>query len=431
MSSAVAERRRFAAFDDLRRQDDFIALAAGLVGWYPVVWLIGLAPAFWVVFGAAGVVHLSRTRWTAATVAPLVLAGALALSAPIGMVRFGGDAGRLISLGANCLTWIGVAALVTAASARPRAVLPLAKPWVILGSAQGALIAGSAAVAPAQLPVPLLAPLFEHAPIGIRTFATNGLYYADWLGDLAYRSQGIMGNATWNGAVGAATIIVALACWPVWHGRWRLLSVAGVAGGLVSVQTSLSRSTMIALGIALLAGLWLHLRRRTTLGWWALTAAVVLAIALVLTFSSSLLMQAFSDVNAERAGSLETRTDIYRATLAAIAQHPFPLLGYGIKPQEDGLVASVATHSTYLGVVFRAGWLGAAALAAVLLGGIVRSLRSGNAVGLAVVTLITIWCVFEDVDGGHLLPIALAFAYARPPLPSVKPGTGTRSASRA
>lgn len=113
---------------------------------------------------------------------------------------------------------------------------------------------------------------------------------------------------------------------------------------------SLSRIAMLALPVAALIvfltrGRALHLKM---IG--GVTAALVIVLILI---SPQKLVRAASDF---RKGSTVSRTEIYRFTLSEVLKKP--VLGHGFKPRPEDVPIPVGSHSTYIGVLYRTGFLG-------------------------------------------------------------------------
>lgn len=428
VAGPVAEPRPLTAAAD----DRFLRFLHILTFAYPLLWLIGAAGFYWVLLGLAGIVYLPTRRWIARIAAPLVaLVVILLASMPIGIVAFGFDLSRIASFFGNLLVWTGIIALVTLASVRPASVAVLISRGVlVIGTAQGAITFAAQLAYPTKLAVPLLEPLATRLPSGLAAFATNGLYVPDWLGEIAFRSSGMMGQPTWAGAVGAITAIVAVRALVVDRGAWRLVAVAALVAGMYSLDLSLSRSTQISLVVAVLVGVLVALRRYGALLFAVLSTCGAVALALVVMLFGSQIAGLLTNINDAREGSADSRGAIYVATFDFILRLPLPLIGYGIKPKEDGLVASIATHSSYLGLLFRGGVLGLLTLLVFFAIVLLLAVRASNGWAAALATLIAIWCLLEDLDPGHLVPLGIVLAYALSRRESSPPMDGAGTGSR-
>ncbi|BDI21643.1 hypothetical protein L3i23_04190 [Herbiconiux sp. L3-i23] len=378
---------------------------------YPLLWLVGLGGFYWVLVGVLAFLYLIRRGPVAAALPAIGVLGALVFSLPIGVLAFGLDFGRVASLGGNLLVWLSIAALITVSQEIDLDVL-LRRIVLVIGTAQGAVVTAAIVAYPSSLPIPLLQGIAGRLPSGLGAFAQNRLYSIDWLGEATFRSAGMMAQPTWAGVFGAVTCIVAVSLLTE-RGWWRVLAVAGVAAGTLSVVLSLSRSTQLALGAAVLIGILVMVGARNRMAFYTLAIVAAIGAVIVVLLFNEQILEMVKEINGQREGSLETRSDIYARTWELVRQLPVPILGYGIKPQEEGLVASVATHSAYLGILFRAGILGAIALFWLLINALVRSLRSWDGYAVAIAVLVLIWCTLEDFDPGHLLPLAVVLVYAR------------------
>lgn len=389
---------------------DFPGFSLVWIGLYPILWAAGLGGAFWVALGAAGGVWLLRQRLTSTAVLALLISAALVASALVGTIAFGLQLGRLISLMGNALVWVALAALLVAASNGKLSVVRLGRRLLWISIAQAAITAAAVVVYPGRLPVPLLASAAQFLPSGFAAFADDTIYFASWLDGFAFRSSGISAQPTWAGAFGACAAIIGVHVLLSESGRYRLLALAGIFSGIYSLEMALSRSGWISLGVAAVAGVIMLSRRLgSRLFGLVVTLSAIASIVVLLTGLPSI-SGYLEDLNSGRAGSAETRGAIYARTWAYIQELPLPILGYGIKPQEEGLVASVASHSTYLGLLFRGGYVALVLFLLLLLFVLLMAMRRHSPAAAAVVVLVGVWCTLEDFDPGHLLPLALVWA---------------------
>ncbi|MEU9821825.1 O-antigen ligase family protein [Pseudonocardia alni] len=383
---------------------------AGLVLTYAVLWTIGLAAAFWVLAAVVLMPALLRARLGAASGAPLVLAVALVLSSAVGTAAGYASPDRFVGLAANVAVWVAVAGMIAVVgTAGDDELRRLVRAVLTVGTLHSVVAVLAVWTYPTPWPVPLLGRYAGALPPGVAAFTTNDLVVHGWLDGDVLRATGMMGNTTWSGAVSALTLLVLLhpaaRCWA--RLPWRLLAGAACVW---SVYLSYSRATQIALVLALLGTVLRHLWRAHRAGPAAVVAICGALVAGVVGFAPGLVV-AVTEVNAARAGSAESRGAIYAATVDRLVGLGVPVLGFGLKPRDDGLVASVATHSTYLGLAFRAGLLG---LVALLVCGVAlwRACGARSALPRAVVATVAVWAVFEDLDTGHLVPVFLAVALA-------------------
>ncbi|MBO4237350.1 O-antigen ligase family protein [Pseudonocardia alni] len=383
---------------------------AGLVLAYAVLWTAGLAAAFWVLAVVVLLPALLRARLGAASGALLVVAVALVLSSAVGTAAGYASADRFVGLAANVAVWVALAAMIAVVgTAHPDDLRRLVRAAVTVGVLHSVVAVLAVWLYPTPSPVPLLGAYAGALPPGVAAFTTNDLVVHGWLDGSVLRATGMMGNTTWSGAVSALTLLVLLHPAARSWARlpWRVPAVVACA---VSVYLSYSRATQIALVLALLGTTLRHVWRAHRAGPAAVVAVCGAFVAGVVGFAPGL-VDAVTEVNAARAGSAESRGAIYAATVDRLAGLGVPVLGFGLKPRDDGLVASVATHSTYLGLAFRAGLLG---LGALLVCGVAlwRACAARSALPRAIVATVAVWAVFEDLDAGHLVPVFLVVALA-------------------
>ncbi len=385
------------------------ARAAGmLVLAYPLLWALGAAFLFWPLMAILSVPYLAQAGVTRLAGASIAVGALLAASSVVGVLSFGWQVDRLVGLAANVTVWVGLAGLLTVAE-RSDLTAVLERGFALTVCAQGAVILLAWWYLPSYLPIPLTSHWAGSFPDSLRAFSTNAIVYQDWLGTAQLRSLGMMGNPTWAGAF---AVIAVLAMLPLFAegGRWRMVAVLAVAAGGVGMALSLSRSAFLGLAIAGGVALLQVVRRHSMVGYHTLGFVAPLLVAAFTIVNWSRIVSFVLEANGTRAGSLDSRSAIYRETWRLIRNLPVPVLGYGIKPHDPTLVASVATHSTYLGMLFRAGILGLAAVVVLIGGVVVMAHRAGSAIGVAIAVFIAIWCVLEDVDPGHLLPLGLVYA---------------------
>lgn len=375
---------------------------------YPVAWVLGLAFAFWPVLFVVLLPVLLRSRLTLISRGLVAVAAVVVLSVPVSVAAGFFVPSRLVGLTANVTVWLAAAGLVHLARTAPEVPRQLARCLVWIGVAQGLLTLAAAAASPAVLPVPLLHGLAGRAPEGVAAFMINGLYVPTWFDGPVHRSSGLMGRPTWGGAFAVVAAAAAL-----WLHRRRRLPMLPLAGVLllcaVSVYLSYSRAAYLAVAAGVLVTAVVAALRR---------GGAVVAVTVPLTAGAAVwaltgwqaLLSSADEVNAAREGSADSRGAIYSTTWDLIEKLPLPVLGYGVKPQQEDLVASVATHSTYLGLVFRGGFLAALLFCAVLLGTAVVVARARAWTALFLVVFTAVWCVLEDFDPGHLVPLGLVLA---------------------
>jgi len=380
---------------------------------FPLLWLLGLGGLYWILLAAGSIGFLTRAKLEWLVWGTLAVAGSLAFSAPIGLIATDAGPARLFGLGANLAVWLATAAVVQLVlSGEESRGLTQVLAWV--GFWQGA-VTGLAVIAhPSTLPVPLLRAYASSVPGGFGAFMENNLYFSSWLGGTAYRSAGMMGQPTWAGAVALLALVSAL------HlliraritGWWRWMALGAIPLTVLSLVLSLSRAANLGIIIALVAAAFVAVRRMPgpaflTLVIYAISAALIVALAMLPSIVGWV-----GAVNSERVGSFMARSDIYLGTWQMIQDHPFPVLGYGVKPEAGGLVAPLATHSMYLGLAFRGGLLGLAALVFVYGAILRRSITASSFWATFLIIFVAVWSVFEDMDPGHLVPLGLPLALA-------------------
>ncbi len=395
--------------DDVAVGERYIRFAIGCLASFPFLWLVGLGGAFWSILGLGSLLFLLRTKISMLGWLLMIVPLALFASSVIGSIYFGFQPMRLLGLMANGFVWIALAALVsirvTAAQLRS-----LGRAILFVALVQGLLTAISAILAPARLPVPLLSPIAESLPSGLSAFARNGLHFTSWLDGFVARSAGINGQPTWAGAFAAVALIIAILSLRRARGWWLFFVISAAAACVYSIQLSQSRSTWVSLAAAALVILLVGTRRRSAPLFFTVALMAFVGMIVVAVTQSETIEQYFGELNNQREGSSATRGEIYDTTWGFIADLPIPILGFGIKPEDDDLVANVATHSTYLGLIFRGGIIAFTAYVLLLLSVLRRSLSVGDAGAAGIVVLISLWSIFEDMDAGHLVPFGLVWA---------------------
>ncbi|WP_214402290.1 O-antigen ligase family protein [Pseudonocardia lacus] len=381
-----------------------------LLTWYPAIWAVGLAPVFWPAVAAVSVRAVWRTRLDRISKSLMVLLVALLLSVCVGLVAGYGSLDRVVGYAANVAVWaalLGCVCLLGQASLVHREAFVRAATSV--GIAHTVVSLGALVLYPTRLPLPLPAPVAGSLPAGVRAFVSNKLVDESWLDGVVLRTIGTMGRPTWSGAVSALTVLLLAHGFTRRTPRGRVLAALGMALAAVNVYFSFSRATEIALGIAVVYAVFRTAWRLPAFG--PLVALTGLfATGVLAAFNLSTLVAGVVEIEGAREGSSQTRGAIYAATVSRIAELPLPLLGYGLKPRQDGLVASVATHSTYLGLVFRAGLIGLLAFGVFLVLCWRYCGRCASPIPRALVLLTGLWCVLEDFDPGHLVPVFVVAA---------------------
>ena len=379
---------------------------------YLLLWSLG-AGFLWLPLATARVIWARRWR------APSVLLVVLLVIAPLAVslaVALGGAASpsRAVAAVFLLLPW-SLLALASVTRWTVEDSRQLARGLLDLAGLQGLLVLAARAAYPhlTELRLPLGRILPEHLVTTppLDAWTTTHLAFADFYSGAVIRSGGVFGNPTWAGAM-ASIALLCLVCRPLDHldRRWWtwLVPALSAAASVVTLVYAYSRNDVLGLalgaGVAAVVALFLRMTkvvRRVSLG---VVAATTVALGVVLDVG-----QLFRDFNAPRQGSLEARQAIYTQTLRAIHQHSL-LLGSGIKEGGQDLVANLGSHSTYLGLVYRGGWIAFWGVVLYLGALLVLARRSPLAAGLT--AFVALWCSAEDLDTGHLVPMALVLATA-------------------
>lgn len=392
---------------------------------YAVLWALG---AGFLALPLVAFRLLVVGRWRRPTVGVLFLLVAVPLAVSlIAAAGHGARPPRLVAAAFLLVPWVvlALAASVRWTYADQRA---LARGLMDLAVIQGALVAFGLTVYPHgvdyTLPLGRVLPASLALTPPLDAWTQAHLAFPDFYDGAVLRTGGMFGNPTWAAAVAALAMLCLLL-----RPREMTQTISGLgfavavfAGSALTLVTAFSRNAVLALALGAASGglvaLLRPMRMRTRRLICALLAAAG-AVVLVLVDISAL----WNRVNAPRAGSLQSRQAIYAQTLEAIQQHSL-LLGSGVKESGSDLVANLGTHSTYLGLAYRGGWLAFWALVALLV--VLLSLswqrRLPLATGLVLFTLI--WCASEDLDAGHVVPLGLVLAIAalqRPRQPSPRP----------
>jgi hypothetical protein len=383
-------------------------LSAGFIRSYALYWVLGLGFLWWPMLLLRAL--RGRTRGTAAQLLPSAVVVCLSLSLLWAAVA-GAELSRVISASYNLSIWVALAVLTTVRID----VRALLRGIAQLAGIQSVAVLAAMAVHPAldgfALPSSYVLPATLAQDPSFVSFTTVRLVIEDYFGGAVLRAAGLFGNSTWAGALSALGILATLHLLHRSQGAARILYSALLVLDGVVLYLSYSRNTWVALVAALMAMAVVTLARRRQ--WFGLLVTATAGIgALLYVLTSVDLVATFDEVNSMREGSLGSRTAIYEATWRAILELPFPLIGSGVKERMPGLVASLGTHSGFLGTLYRGGWLAVAAFAAWLILLLWRALKVASPLAAGSVVLATIWFIFEDVDAGHLAPLAFVVAFA-------------------
>lgn len=393
-----------------------IVIAMGL---YPILWATGFAGLMMAVIAVLGLIYIIQTRIVGLALIPLTIAALNIISIPIGMLEFQVDPSRAVSALYNAGVWIAISAILDAASKYDfRRDLSLRLLIVLV--AQVLLLFVALQVFPQRLPVPVFSEIAARLPGAFGDLGRPDMVISSWIGRNEMRTSGMMSQAvSAGGFAGAAGLIVAsIKTIPTWA------RVLGLAAALPVAYYSLSRTTYALIPVAILAGACVIIAKRNQIAAFGLiTVASLLGLAMVILFREDI-GDTLNEVDNLRGGSSASRGEVYGTTISYVLNHPFPLLGYGVKPREEGLVASVGTHSTFLGLAFRAGILAALLYVVLIVSLVVRAVRQGDVTAVIAAVFVGAWAFQADLDAGHIIPLLLAFAIAPnpatdgpPPLP--------------
>lgn len=380
-----------------------------LVWSYLPLWFLGLGGIFWVLSGLISLLFLLGGKLSVLGRLSLFVGLCIGASSLIGFMAFGFSFDRLLGLLANICVWLSVAVAV---SLRPKAgdVARLTRAILWISVVQGALSVIALVMYPTRLPIPLMHNFSDSMPSGMAAFAEDRLAVESWLGGVAFRSAGLNGNPTWSGAFAAVALIVAIHLLVRNQRGQRLLAACASVLSIFSIYMSLSRSAWVLMGVVGIYFLLAHVNRRFRVLGHLMSAIVVVCGIVALLLRGGEVLSWLQELEGQREGSSASRGAIYERTWGYVADLPLALFGYGIKPQSEELVASVASHSTYLGLLFRAGLIGLLFFVAFVVILLVSSLRTKSVSATSVVLFIALWCVLEDYDTGHLLPLGIIWA---------------------
>lgn len=283
---------------------------------------------------------------------------------------------------------------------------------VTLGVVQGLLTVVAFWLYPdgqnAVLPLGHLLPSRITATPALSAYLTERLAFEDYFSGVVVRSSGLFGNPTWAGALAASALLVIMLR-PSWVGGkryWPLLVIAASACAF-SLYVAYSRNTVLALVVGVVCGCTLRVSRKSPrlVAGFVVSALGAGAASLALVDLQGL----FDRLNSARAGSLDSRREIYAQTLDQVHQHSL-LLGSGVKEQGQDLVASLGTHSTLLGLIYRGGWLAFWGFIFFVLVQAVTAVARRDDLGLAAILFTLMYGFTEDLDAGHLAPLAVLLA---------------------
>jgi O-antigen ligase len=379
---------------------------------YPGIWAIGFGFVFWPILAVVSFVTLRNREPNSVSKALLVVGLSELFSIPLGVLFFDASFQRVLAALVNISVWVTSSILISAKLSSNEQIR-LTKTLINIALIQAGLVLIARIIFPNSLPIPIFREQIKSFGKNAFAFADNQIVYIDWLDGFTFRSSGVMANATWAGGFSVLAIFL---LWrrqielkkPVYRYSFEYLLLGYVA------YISLSRSVMVSALIALFCTLVFRLiidRNYSINIAAAVISVIVISILAFFVYTSSALQELIFALNQTRSGSFLSRRAIYDITVNYLKEHPFPVLGFGIKPEGEGLVASIATHSTFLGVLFKGGILGFLAYISFLLVSFKQLAQIRSTFGILLFTFIASWTVLEDFDGGHLLPLFLALIF--------------------
>ena len=389
---------------------------------YTVLWVLG-AGFLWLPLAAVRLVWARRWRPASAGLVVLLVMAPLVVSLGVALTK-GASPSRAVAAVFLLVPWLLVALAAVTRWARADAGR-IARGLVDLALLQGILVGVAHVISPRLQEITLpLGRVLPHS-VGLTppldAWTVTHLAFTDFYDGSVLRTGGLFGNPTWAGAMAALAVLVLL-CRPRDHvdrrwWTWVYAAAALVACGVTLVY-SYSRNDVLGLFLGLaIAGVLTVLLRVPLMVRRGLIGAGVLAIVVAgIVLDAG---QAFRDFNAPRTGSLEARQAIYTQTLRAIHEHSL-LLGSGVKATGADLVASLGSHSTYLGLIYRGGWIAFWGLVLTL--GVLLFQARRAPLAAALLSFTVLWCSAEDLDAGHLVPLAVVLAIVLLQCPHVVEG---------
>lgn len=384
-----------------------------LVVVFPVFWLLGLAPLFWVVaaiWAGLSLITVRTPRCVVTHVSALsaLVAVALLISIPLGLAGSIGGSSRAVSAAVLAGQWLLFGEVLRRYWNNDER-WSLLRALLLVSLFHGLLVVALVLGVPWPQALPL-----QTLPSGLPGIDANPSPLSEsWFGGPVLRASGIQSNPTWSGAFGAVSLALGLRS--LLAGRDRLLAGIVLLGSVFVIWLSYARAVWVATLFAVAVGVAVLLSRYFPRTWLAALHLIPAAVLSVLLLWWSEWTDVWSRVDSVRQGSSDSREAIYAATIELLAQHPLPLLGWGIKPEVGELVASVGSHSTYLGLAHRGGILGLGLAISLLACVIVLTVRFRDALALAAASGVALWAVFEDLDAGHFVLVALACLVATIP----------------
>lgn len=380
---------------------------------YAVLWMLGLAFLWWP-WALLRSLAEHRPQARRRPVALFLVAGCLAASLLIAVIR-GADPSRLVAASANLTVWVTLC-LVLARQWGWRDAGEVIRGVVDLAVFQGVLVVLARLIYPtlsgASLPLARLLPESIASEPNVAAFTTVQLAQEGYYGQFVIRAGGIFGNATWTGGFAAVALLMLL-----FGGKYLgpqmqrpLFRGGAIVLSALTLYWSYARVDVLAFAVAAAAILAIKTRRHAHPSLWLASVLIVLGTTIAV-LPALPLAEWFGEANAPRQASLETRVDIYGATLDAVQDSPTPLVGEGIKQRSEGLVASQGTHSSYLGLTYRGGVLCVASFIVFLLALGYRGVHENSELTVGLVFFLLVWCVTDDIDAGNLVALAILVAH--------------------
>ncbi|MDQ6838976.1 MAG: hypothetical protein M3137_11760 [Actinomycetota bacterium] len=394
---------------------------------YAAFWLAGVGFLWWPFLLV--LVVMDRRPFARRPVALLVTTGCLVASLFVA-AAFQAPIPRLLGASANLTVWITLCLVISRSWDRTD-VDGLARGIVDLAAVQGVLVVIARSIYPAfmntTLPLARLLPASLAADPNVSSFSTVRLAVPDYYGRVVIRTAGIFGNPTWAGAFAAVAILLVLFAGDSLGPKMSRLPVRVVVIGLsaYTLYFSYARVDVIALIVAVVAVVAMKTRRFVEPSMWI--ASVCLVVGLTVVVLPALPLQSwFGRLNSQRQGSLVAREDIYGPTLKEVMAAPTPVGGAGIKTRVDGLVASLGTHSTYLGLAYRGGLVCSLSFVVFLLTLGARGFDQDAELAVGLACFLLLFGITDDFDSGHLVPLAAVLAFGliaarRPDRSSIAP----------
>jgi hypothetical protein len=379
---------------------------------YALFWVAGAAILWWP--WALAKAFLGRRRNVRPPTSLLLTCSLLAVSLTVAAVLRPNPL-RVVSAVANLAIWFAL--LLWSIRRWTRAEVDgVLRGIVDLAVIQAVLALAAFAVYPALsgtiLPLARLLPDNLLDEPNINFLSTIRLAQPDYFGRPVLRTAGLFGNATWAGGLAGLALVIVLFGGDRLSPRLRRMPVRLVLAALCahSLYVAYARVDIVAV-FAAAAGVWAVRKQRFFSPKVLLGSGCLVAATLIVLSPYVPLGEWFQRANELRKGSLETRSEIYGATLERVQNAPIPLIGAGIKERESGLVASVGSHSTYLGLAYRGGLLCPLSYAFFLLMLLWRSWRLHAPLAFGLVVYVLVWCVTDDIDAGNLIPLGLLAAF--------------------